>query len=84
MDANGELLQYRHLMDSPEYRGMWVKAHAKELGRLDQVLPGVVDGTDNFYFTKKNEVPFDRYKDVTYSQKVCNDQEEKQIPTNHG
>ena len=46
MDANGELLQYRHLMARPEYIIVQGKLYAKELGRLDQVLPGVVDGTD--------------------------------------
>ena len=49
---------------------MWGKAYAKELGRLAQGLPGVVDGTDNFDLINKNEVPFDRYKDVTYGQIV--------------
>ena len=48
MDANGELLQYRDLMARPEYRVVWVKAYAKELGRLVQGLPGVIDGTYTF------------------------------------
>ena len=38
---------------------------------LHQGLPVVIDGTDTFYFINKNEVPFDRYKDVTYGQIVC-------------
>ena len=48
MDANRELLQYHNLMARPEYRVVWVKAYAKELGRLHQGLPGVIDGTDTF------------------------------------
>ena len=29
MDANGELLQYRHLMARPEYWVVWEKSYAK-------------------------------------------------------
>ena len=72
MDANGELLQYCHLMARPEYRVMWVKAYTNKLGRLAQVLPGVVDGTDHLDFIIKNEVPFGRLRDVTYVHMVCN------------
>ena len=71
-------------MARPEYRVVWGKEYVKELVRPDQGLPGVVDGTDTFDFINKNEVPFDRYKDVTYGHIVCNHWEEKQIPTEHG
>ena len=59
IDANGELLQYLHLIDRPEYRAVWGKAYAKELGRLAQGLPGVVDVTDTIDLMTKYEVPFD-------------------------
>ncbi|KAL7523277.1 hypothetical protein ACHAXR_000105 [Thalassiosira sp. AJA248-18] len=77
MDANGELLQYRHLINRPEYREVWGKAYGKELGRLAQGIPGVVDGTDTLDFIRKDEIPFDRRKDVTYGQIVCNYRPEK-------
>ena len=47
---------------------------------MDQVLPGVVDGTYNSDLIKKKEIPFDRYKDVTYGQVFCNYQEEETYP----
>ena len=70
MDSNRELLQYHHLMSHLEYRVVWVKDYAKELGRLPQGLPRVVDGTDAFYFITKYEVPFDHQRDVTYGKIV--------------
>ena len=72
MDSNRELLQYHHLMSHLEYRVVWVKAYAKELGRLAQGLPIFVDVTDTFDFINKNEVSFDLHRDVTYGQIVCN------------
>ena len=80
MDANGDLLQYRHLMKRPEYRVVWGSAYGKELGRLAQGLPGICDGTDTIDFIYKNEVPNDRFKDVTYGQIVCNYRAEKEDP----
>ena len=55
MDTNGELLQNRQLMACPEYRVVWRKEYAKELGRLSQGLPGVVDCIDTFDFIKKKK-----------------------------
>ena len=72
MDANGELLQYRHLIKRKEYREVWSRSYGNELGRLAQGLPGRVEGTNTLYFILKSEVPSDRFKDVTYGQIVCN------------
>ena len=80
MDANGELLQYRHLIKRPEYREVWGKAYGKELGRLAQGMLGVVEGTDTLDFIRKDEIPADRRKDVTYGQIVCNYRPEKDDP----
>ena len=80
MDANGELLQYRHLIKRPEYKRVWGGAYGKEVGRLAQGLPGIVEGTDTIDFIRKHEIPDDRYKDVTYGQIVCNYREEKIDP----
>ena len=44
MDANGELLQYRHLIARPEYRRVWGNAFGKEVGRLAQGLPVQLHG----------------------------------------
>ena len=63
-----------------EYRVMGGKAYAKELGRLDQGLSVVVDGTYTFDFITKYEEPFNRHRDVTYGQIAWNFQEEKEDP----
>ena len=68
LDAEtGDLLEYRHLIQHPNYKEVWGKAFGKEIGRLAQGLPGVVDGTDTLDFITKNEVPRDRFKDCTYA-----------------
>ena len=48
---------------------------------MDQGLPGFVDGTDILDFITKDEVPFDRFRYVTYGQTACNYQEEKEDPS---
>ena len=81
MDENGKLLQYRHLISrTPEMRATWMGALGKEVGRLAQGLPGVVEGTDTMCFIHKHEVPMERFKDVTYGQIVCNFRPEKDDP----
>ncbi|KAL7532914.1 hypothetical protein ACHAXR_004935 [Thalassiosira sp. AJA248-18] len=81
MDANGELMQYRHLIKHPsEYREVWGNAYGKELGRLTQGMPGVVEGTDTLDFIQNDEIPLERRKDVTYGQLVCNYLPEKEDP----
>ena len=55
-------------------------AFGKEVGRLDQVLPGIVEGTDTLNFIFKHEILSDRFKDVTYALIVCNYRPEKKDP----
>ena len=76
----GELLEYRHLVKNPIYREVWGTAMGKEVGRLAQGLPGVVEGTDTLEFISKDEIPPDRWKDVTYARIVCNYRPEKADP----
>ena len=78
--TTGELLEYRHLLKSPAHKKLWGGAYGKEVGRLAQGLPGVVDGTDTIDFITKDEVPPDRWKDVTYARIVCNYRPEKADP----
>ena len=72
MDVNGDLLEYRHLMKRVEYRKIWGKAYGNELGRLAQVIGDNIKGTDIIFFTTKQNIPFERRRDITYSQIVCN------------
>ena len=69
-EETGKLMKYQHLIANPKYRKTWSEAYGKEIGRLAQGIPGVVDGTDIIVFIKKNKVPSDRWKDVMYGQ-IC-------------
>ena len=78
--TTGKLLEYRHLIRRPEYQEVWGNAFGKEIGRLAQGLPGIVDGTDTIDFITKGEVPNDRFKDCTYARIVTNYRPEKTDP----
>eukprot|EP00956_Cyclotella_meneghiniana_P043249 scaffold260206_cov139-Cyclotella_meneghiniana.AAC.1 len=81
LDAKtGELMEYRHLLKNPEYCDVWSKAGAKEIGRLAQGLPGVVEGTNTMFFKSYDEIPQDRKKDVTYARICVNYRPEKEDP----
>ncbi|KAL7551824.1 hypothetical protein ACHAWF_015016 [Thalassiosira exigua] len=81
LDANtGELLEYRHLIKHPHYQETWGDAFGKEVGRLAQGLPGIVEGTDTIDFIMPEDVPSDRRKDCTYVRIVCNERPEKADP----
>ena len=45
--------------------------YGNELGRLAQGMPGQNTGTNTIFFIKKNQVPQDRAKDVTYGLITC-------------
>ena len=76
----GELMEYRHLIKKPEYVDTWTNANAKEIGRLAQGVPGVVEGTNTFRFIKYENIPNDRKKDCTYARICCNYRPEKEDP----
>ena len=59
----GELMEYRHLIANPAYRPIWKPAYGKEIGRLAQGIPGVVEGTETIVFIEKDDIPFDRRGD---------------------
>ena len=63
---NGELLEYRHLIANHKTRSTWTHSYGNELGRLAQGMPGQNTGTNTIFFIKKNQVPHDRAKNVTY------------------
>ena len=81
MDSTtSELLEYRYLIRNPHYRETWSGAFGKEVGRLAQGLPGVVEGTDTIEFITREDVPRNRIKDCTYVTIVCNERPEKADP----
>ena len=79
-EETGDLLEYRHLVKHPNHKKVWGGAFGKEVGRLSQELPGIVEGADTLNFIFKNEIPADRFEDVTYSRIVCNYILEKKDP----
>ena len=79
-DETGELMEYRHLVSNPKYRDTWKNAYGKELGRLAQGLPGIVQGTNTIVFIHRADVPPDRWKDTTYGCIVANFRPEKDDP----
>ncbi len=68
---NGELLEYHHLVSNHNTRSTWTHSYGNELGRLAQGMPGRNTGTNTIFIIKKNQVPQDRAKDVTYGLITC-------------
>ena len=71
-EETGELLEYRHLIKNPKYAKDWKYSFGNEIGRLAQGMPGRAKGTNTLFFIHPNEVPKDRWKDVSYAKIVCN------------
>jgi hypothetical protein len=63
---NGELLEYRHLIANQKTRAIWHHSYGNKLGRLIQGMPGQNEGTNTMFFIRRDQVPWDRVKDVTY------------------
>ena len=70
-------MEYRALLKYPKFRAAWSTSTANEFGHLAQGVGGRVQGTDTIQFIHKNEVPTDRFKDVTYLRMVCQVRTEK-------
>jgi hypothetical protein len=71
MGVNGELLEYRHLITNQTTRAKWQHLYGNEIGCLSQGMPGRKTGTNTIIFIKKNQVPQNRVKDVTYGLITC-------------
>ena len=80
MNVNGDLLEYRHLMKQEEYQDIWDKSYGNELGRLAQGIGDNIKGTNRIFFTTKQNIPFERRRDITYGQIVCDYREGKEDP----
>ena len=65
-------LKYRQLIRHPKYKEIWNKSAANEFGRLANGLKdGRVKPTNTIRFIRKEDVPADRMKDVTYGSFSC-------------
>ncbi len=71
MGANGELLEYPHLIAYQTTRATWQHSYGNKTGRLAQGMPAQNTGTNTIVFIKKNQVPHNRTKDVTYGLITC-------------
>ena len=67
-----KLMEYRHLMKSPNYCRLYGTSYGKELVKIAQGMPGRVEGTDTIFFINKYNVPTTRCKYVTYVRIVVN------------
>ena len=47
-DTNGAVLEYRHLIQRPEYKGKWEAGMCRELGRLSQGYGNTI-GTNTIF-----------------------------------
>ena len=68
---NGEHLEYRHLIAHHTTMTTWMHSYGNEIGPLAQGMPGRNTGTNTIIFIKKNQVPQNKAKDVTYGLITC-------------
>eukprot|EP00804_Cyclotella_cryptica_P013547 CCRYP_012910-RA/>CCRYP_012910-RA protein AED:0.33 eAED:0.31 QI:0/0/0/1/1/1/2/0/567 len=75
-----KLLNYRAILRHPAYHDNWTTSSANEFGQLASGVGGRVKGTNTIRFIRKQDIPKDRIKDITYGQFVCTIQPEKKEP----
>jgi hypothetical protein len=73
----GELLEYKQLIANPKTQATWTHSYGNKVGRLAQGMPGCNTGTNTIIFIRKEQVPKERAKDVTYGLITCLIQPEK-------
>ncbi len=71
LGVNRELLEYCHLVVNKTTRATWQHSYGNKIGCLAQGMPGRNTGTNTIVFIKKNQVPQNRAKDVTYGLITC-------------
>ena len=49
-EDTGKLMEYRKLMKKTKYRNLYHNSYANKIGRLSQVMPGLVEGTNTMLF----------------------------------
>ena len=72
------MLNYRQLMQHPDYKQQWSQSSANKFGRLANGVGGrIKNPTNTIKFIHKKDEPQDRQKDVMYGQFVCTVRPEK-------
>ena len=86
--ASGKMLEHRQLRKHPDHKEVWDTSYANELGRLCQGIGKLeadptkkrVAGTDTFRPIPYDQIPHDRWMDVTYTRVVCEIRPQKEDP----
>ena len=73
----GKMLGYRDLLKHPKLGEAWQRSAANEFGRLAQGVGGRIEGTNTIKFLKKENIPSECRKDITYAGYVCKVRPEK-------
>ena len=73
----GKMLNYRDLLKHPKLGKDWQRSAANEFGRLAQGVGDRIKGTNTIKFIKRETIPSDRQKDITYAGFVCKIRPEK-------
>jgi hypothetical protein len=77
-EETGQLLNYRQLLRSAKYKKQWSISSANEFGRLaNGVGNRIKNPTNTIQFIRKQDIPQDRRKDITYGSFVCSVRSEK-------
>jgi hypothetical protein len=72
-------MEMRHLLVNPKYKELWGKSYMIKLGCLAQGIPSISNGTNTIVFRRDN-IPINRPKDVTYGRMCVNYCPEKADP----
>ena len=67
-------------MKNPKYRQLYCNLYAKEIGKLSQGIPGLVEGTSKVFFVENKDFPFNRWRDITYGRIVLDYRPENSDP----
>ena len=67
-------------MKNPKYRPLYCNYYAKEIGRLTQGMPSLLEGNNPMVFIKKTAVTAEMWRDVTYGRIVVDYRPEKTDP----
>ena len=72
MDANSrKMLRYHQLIQHPKNKKGWYKSLANEFGQLANGVGRRIKGTNTIKFIRREDVPCNRMRDVTYGQFMC-------------
>jgi hypothetical protein len=86
-NKTGEYLNYRQLIRDLKHTKIWSKSATNEFGRLVQGVGGRVKPTNTIFVIRKDQVPKDQIKDVTYGSFSCdikpNKEEKHQTQLTH-